>query len=211
MSPVASLLLILGSLLVGAMSPGPSFLVVSRTAIAGSRREGLAAALGMGAGGTVLALLAAAGLQAVLRRIPALHLAATVAGGAYLLWLAVRLWRRAGVPLAAGREGPGDGLARRGSARRAFLLGLGTQLSNPKTALVYAGIFAALLPAAAPGWMVSVLPVLVFAVEAGWYALVALALSAPGPRAAYARRKAALDRAAAAVLGALGVRLIAGA
>ncbi|HMG49665.1 MAG TPA: hypothetical protein VK597_03660 [Inquilinus sp.] len=47
------LLSILGAIVVGAASPGPSFVFVTRTAIALSRRDGLAAALGMGVGGVV--------------------------------------------------------------------------------------------------------------------------------------------------------------
>jgi len=40
------LLGIAGAMIIGAMSPGPSFVMVARTAVA-SRSDGLAAALGM--------------------------------------------------------------------------------------------------------------------------------------------------------------------
>ncbi|MGO7998214.1 LysE family transporter, partial [Rhizobium ruizarguesonis] len=56
---------IVAALAVGAMSPGPSFVVVSRIAISRSRLDGLAAAFGMGAGGVVFAVLALAGLTAL--------------------------------------------------------------------------------------------------------------------------------------------------
>jgi threonine/homoserine/homoserine lactone efflux protein len=95
--------------------------------------------------------------------------------------------------------------ARRG---KSFGLGLATQLSNPKTAVVYASIFAALLPAHLPGWMWLALPPLIFAVEAGWYTAVALLFSSPRPRAAYLLSKRWIDRLAGSVMGALGVRLI---
>jgi len=52
---------------------------------------------------------------------------------------------------------------------------------------------------------------LILLVEAGWYALVATAFSARRPRAAYLRAKAWVDRAAAVVLGLIGLRLLAGA
>ena len=39
---------IAGAILIGAMSPGPSFILVATTAVAVSRRDGLAASLGMG-------------------------------------------------------------------------------------------------------------------------------------------------------------------
>lgn len=55
MQELPTLLGILAALTVGAMSPGPSFVVVARTAVSSSRADGLAAALGMGAGGLAFA------------------------------------------------------------------------------------------------------------------------------------------------------------
>jgi threonine/homoserine/homoserine lactone efflux protein len=92
--------------------------------------------------------------------------------------------------------------------RRSFFLGLGTQLSNPKTAIVYASIFTALLR---PGqtWSSALLIVsLIFAIETGWYALVAFAFSAERPRRGYMRSKLWIDRAAGTVMGLLGLKLI---
>jgi len=48
MEPVTVLAGLLGVLLVGSISPGPSFVLVARTAVARSRRDGVAAALGIG-------------------------------------------------------------------------------------------------------------------------------------------------------------------
>ncbi|MGO6906141.1 LysE family transporter, partial [Rhizobium ruizarguesonis] len=66
MSSAGIFISIVAALAVGAMSPGPSFVVVSRIAISRSRLDGLAAAFGMGAGGVVFAVLALAGLTALL-------------------------------------------------------------------------------------------------------------------------------------------------
>jgi threonine/homoserine/homoserine lactone efflux protein len=52
---------------------------------------------------------------------------------------------------------------------------------------------------------------IVFANEAVWYSIVALGLSAARPRALYLRLKSVLDRAMGALLGALGVKLLADA
>lgn len=52
-----AILTILAALLLGAMSPGPSFVIVARNAIGLSRGDGLATALGMGIGGVFLAAL----------------------------------------------------------------------------------------------------------------------------------------------------------
>ena len=85
---------------------------------------------------------------------------------------------------------------------------MATQVSNPKAAVVYASVFVSLLPPEIPLSVTLILPLVIFAIEAGWYAIVALALSAPSPRAAYLRWKLWIDRAAGAVMAALGLRLI---
>jgi len=68
------------ALLVGAMSPGPSFVLVARTAVAGSRRQGVLAAVGTGMGGVAFATLALAGLQALVISTPWLDAGLRLAG-----------------------------------------------------------------------------------------------------------------------------------
>lgn len=211
MDPVFALLGILGALAVGAASPGPSFVLVARTSVAVSRRAGLASALGMGVGGVIFAALALLGLQALLTQVGWLYALLKLAGGTYLAWLAFRLWRGAGEPLTMAEPETTAPSGISSGIGRPFVFGLTTQLCNPKTAIVYGGIFAALLPADPPGWLLAAVPPSVFVIEAGWYALVALAFSAGRPRAAYLRSKSWIDRIAAAAIGALGVRLIADA
>ena len=65
---IGVLLAILATLTAGVVSPGPSFLLVARAAVASSRSDGLAAAVGMGAGGVVFAAAALFGLQGVDRK-----------------------------------------------------------------------------------------------------------------------------------------------
>ena len=206
MDTTLSLLGIAGAMTVGAMSPGPSFVMVARTAVA-SRSDGLAAALGMGAGGLAFSIAALAGLQAAFLAVPGLYLAIKAFGGAYLIYLGFRIWRGARQPLAIT---PDTDATPRGQGRsgRTFLLGLATQVSNPKTAVVYASIFAAFLPREVPLVLALAVPAVIFCIETGWYAIVALALSSAAPRAAYLRYKTWIDRAAGGVMGLLGLRLV---
>jgi threonine/homoserine/homoserine lactone efflux protein len=207
MDTTLSLLGIAGAMTVGAMSPGPSFVMVARTAVA-SRSDGLAAALGMGAGGLVFAIAALAGLQAAFLAVPGLYLAIKGFGGAYLIYLGFRIWRGARQPLAMTQDAEASSGRPQGRGGRTFLLGLATQVSNPKTAVVYASIFAAFLPREVPLVLALAVPVVIFCIETGWYAIVALALSSAAPRSAYLRYKAWIDRAAGGVMGLLGLRLV---
>ena len=187
----------------GTMSPGPSFLLVARISISESRGNGLAAAAGMGVGGTALAVLALLGLKAVFSSMPALYNGIKFIGGLYLLYIGVQMWRGANRPLCVQAPGAGQG----DSWRRSFTTSLLTQLSNPKTIVFYGSIFAALLPEAMPMVLMLALPACVFMIEAGWYSLVALVLSAAGPRAAYLKAKGVIDRTAGGLIGLLGLKL----
>jgi threonine/homoserine/homoserine lactone efflux protein len=133
-----------------------------------------------------------------------LYLTVRVVGGLYLLYLAYLLWRGATTPIVVAENGAD--LPRRPA--HSFGLSVATQLSNPKAAIIYGSIFAAFLVATPPLWVFFVLPVVIFMIEAGWYTIVALLFSASRPRAAYLRSKAWVDRAAGAVMGALGIKLI---
>jgi threonine/homoserine/homoserine lactone efflux protein len=204
---LSALLGIFAAITVGAISPGPSFVMVARTAVSSSRIDGLGAALGMGAGGLVFASAALLGLQGVLLAVPSLYVFLKVAGGLYLAYLGARIWLASKRPLAVGQMANGTGT----TAWKSLLVALTTQLSNPKAAIVYASVFAAFLPPAPSlAFNVAVL-VLVFMIETGWYTLVALALSSERPRRAYLRYKTWIDRVAGGVMVGLGLKLLASA
>lgn len=204
MTTLLALAPILAVLAMGVVSPGPSFILVARTAVAHSRRAALASALGMAAGATTLALAALFGLHALISRLPSAYLALQLLGGAYLLYLAWKTWRsaREPLPLDLTVSAPATGLPRH------FCIAFATMLGNPKAIVQYGVIFAATLPAAPSVSLLVALPIGVFALELSWYLAVAFVLSSAAPRRAYLRMKTPIDRAAGLVLGALGARLL---
>ncbi len=205
MNPVISLFSILLALTLGAISPGPSFLFVTRTSVALSRRDGIAAAIGLGLGAAIISTLALLGVRAVIAQIDWLYIGFKLIGGAYLVYLGWRLWFAAEQPAVLAD----DAVARvRNGPMRSFLLALATQFSNPKTVVVIGGIFAALLPNRVPVWMYVAIPPLDFVIETSWYVFVAMAMSSARPRAAYIRARKWIDRAAGSLLATLGLRLI---
>lgn len=199
-----SLLTISGALLIGAISPGPSFVLVARTSIAVSRIDGLSMAVGMGMGSMIFAVIVLTGLQAILATVPWLYLALKIFGGVYLIYLAIKIWRGAKKPLVISE----DKTSLPQTVFKSFGLALFTQLSNPKAVVVYGSIFAALLPQNMPFFMLILLPILAFVIEAGWYATVAIALSTKSSAVFYLNAKTIIDRVAGAVMGALGLKLL---
>jgi threonine/homoserine/homoserine lactone efflux protein len=195
---------ILGVVLIGAVSPGPSFVLVSRIAISTNRGNGLAAALGMGFGGATFGTLALIGLNNLLQQTQWLYLTVRLLGGAYLIYLAIRIWRGSSTAFISSDKGMSVTI----SPARSFYVAALTQLSNPKTAIFYGSVFAVMLPTCPASWMPFTLPPLIFVVETGWYAIVAFIFSAQYPRMIYLRCKRGVERAASIVMGALGLKLV---
>jgi len=190
------------AILFGAMSPGVSFLLVARTAMSSSRRAALAVAAGMGFGALIFAAIALAGLHTLLTLIPSLYTGLKVAGGCYLLWLALKMFRRP-----ANRFN--DSAATEDvSVSKAFLTGVLTQISNPHTALVFASIFSAALSKNIQPAMYIVLPSMALVIGVLWYAVVACLLSTDGPRLAYIKYRKFIDKLSGGVMAFLGLRLL---
>ena len=125
-------------------TPGADFVFISASGISGGARIGMAAAIGVNLGVIVHVIAAAAGVSALLIAYPAAYDAIRYAGAAYLLYLAIQMWRSTDV-LGEGRAAP--------SARQAIWRGFVTNVLNPKTALfIFAFIPQFTDPAIGPVW-----------------------------------------------------------
>jgi threonine efflux protein len=189
--------------LLAAMSPGPAFVIVTRTAMSAPLRVGLASAAGMILGAWLWAVAAVFGLAFIFTEFVWLYRIVQVAGGLYLVYVAVMVWRGAAAPLDLEQGG-----GARHTAARSFVVALAAQLSNPKVVVFFSSVFLALLPVDAPGWVWAAALAIVLFNETLWYVTLALSFSSAPVRRAYARVRAWLDRAVAGVLGALGLKLI---
>lgn len=185
------------------VSPGPSFALISRTAVAGERRAALGGALGLAVGATVYAILTMTGLAVVLSRIGWLTRALQLAGGAYLIYLGIRTWLDASAPLRAtvGDGGVSDFMT---GARRGFLM----CLSNPKAIAFFVGLYAAAIPTDTALWAKGAILAGAFVIELGWYGAVALVLSGRHVRGMYERGRKPFERVMSTILTAFGVRLL---
>ena len=193
-----------GIQMLAVISPGPSFLITARTAVAASRLDGMKVALGLGAGSIVWSTAALLGLKAVFQDVPVLFMGMKLGGALFLLWIAYQIFRHAAVPLDLGSGNSG-------TRRSHFMQGFFCQIANPKVAVFFGSIFIALLPAQVPWWMVAALIAMVSFNEVWWYSLVALFFGAGPVRAFYLKAKKWIDRITGLFLGALGLKLLWGA
>ncbi len=189
--------------LLAAMSPGPSFIVVMQQSVARSRRAGLLAAAGIGLGSALWAVLVLLGLSLILEQATWLYATLRLLGGAYLVYLGIRLWLGARVPLDLSLPVAAVGA----SPWQSFRIGLLTQLLNPKAAVFFGSIFVTLLAPDLPVWLKLAVVGLIFFNEFLWYAIVAYLFSTGSARQVYARSKTWLDRILGTCLALLGARL----
>ena len=203
--------LFVASALVLNITPGPDIAFMIASTTKGGVRAGIGAALGVSAGCLGWAMLAAAGIAAVFAAAPVAMRLLQIAGGAYLIYLAVRT-----VLSGAGEKEPSSGDAGAHDGIRdswaAFRAGFLTNMLNPKVGL----FFLAFLPGfatgqSAPVWLQmltlgAVFATTAFVVGVGIVTLIGIAqrkFARSGARAADALRLGS-----AAIFGALGGRLL---
>jgi len=92
---------------------------------------------------------------------------------------------------------------------KAVALGLATQLSNPKTAIVFSSVFAAMLPVKVPTHTTSILVMGVFVLNFSWYFLVSILLSSPKAQANYLRFKSYINKGSSVLMGSIGSKFVA--
>lgn len=188
------------TLLAALVSPGPAMLVALRATLTGGRRTGIVTGLGLACMASAWLALALLGLDAVFTLFPWAYTLLKIAGAAYLIWIAVKMWRTASVAL--------DDTAPRASGQQAFITGALTNLANPKSVLFAASVLVVIFPPTLTLLEKGLLAANQLIIETMAYTAFALALSTPPARAGYLRLKPVFDRIAASVLGALGVRLL---
>ena len=202
---LAAFLSIVAIHLAAAASPGPSFVVCLRVAARDGFRAAVALALGFGTGAALWALAALAGLALLFQLVPALFLGLKLVGAAFLIWIAIAMWRHAEEPL----EGPDTATPPMRFAQ-AYRFGVLTFATNPKPAVFFGALFAGLVPPGPPlPWLAAIVAA-VFVNETLWYILVARLFSTERARRGYGRLKSAVDRGFAGLLTLFGLKIALG-
>ena len=76
-------------------------LMATHTSLSAGRAAGIAVGAGLGLMAAIWTMMALLGFGAVFELFPFLYVGAKVAGAAYLLYIAYRKWRSAGIPARA--------------------------------------------------------------------------------------------------------------
>ncbi|WP_354075706.1 LysE family transporter [Constrictibacter sp. MBR-5] len=184
--------------------PGPDFIAVVRSAMTRGSRAGLLTALGVSCGLALYATLSLLGLSVVLAQYQWLAWAVRIVGGAYLIYLGIRLLTAPARPVdlaEAGTAPPG----------RALVFGFVVTLTNPKAIVLFASVFATATTAQTPVWLMAVMAGLVFLSSLLWYTAVALFMSSPPVMRRVRDARHLIERAAGLCFVLIGGRIVAGA
>lgn len=201
--PLSELLPVLIGWVIAISSPGPATLAITGTAMEQGRTQGLALAWGVVSGSAVWGLVAGMGLGAAMVAHAWIVETLRYAGVAYLLWLA---WKSAKAALRAG-----DASARSAapeSLRRAWARGALIHLTNPKAVLFWGAIFAVVVPAGAPAWVLWEVGLACLATSVLTFTTMALAFSSRPVARAYLRARRWFDAGFAALFGLAAIRVL---
>ncbi len=127
------------AIMVLAASPGPGVFATVARSLASGFRPALAVICGIILGDIIFLLLATFGLSMIAQALGDLFLVVKICGGAYLVFLGVKLWVKK-PELASGKYGKRTGLGWGN-----FTSGLVITLSNPKVILFYCGFLPTFL------------------------------------------------------------------
>jgi threonine/homoserine/homoserine lactone efflux protein len=190
------------AVLVLAASPGPGVFATVARALASGFRPSVAVICGIVLGDVIYLLFAAFGLSMVARALGNMFFIVKVCGGAYLIWLGVRIWLKKPEPV--GDSHTTGTRSRWGN----FASGLVVTLSNPKVILFYCGFLPTFFELSALTLFdLSIVVVIITAILGG--VLTTYAFLASRARKMFTNHKAVsrLNRAAGGVMVAAGVAI----
>ena len=184
--------------------PGPDFVAVVRSSMSRGTRAGLLTTLGVSMGLCLYATLSLLGLSAILVQYHWLTWAVRLLGGAYLIWLGIKLLRAKPQDIELDATD-------RPAGKRAILFGFLVTLTNPKAIVLFASVFATAVTASTPHWLMAVMIALVTASSLLWYSCVSLFMSSGPVMRRFQRARHWIERAAGVCFIGLGGKVLADA
>ena len=191
---------------VAVVTPGPNFFNIAQLAASHSKRHGVVAALGVATGTVLWGLAGGLGIKSLFSAAPTLYLSFKIAGGGYLIYLGLKQFRR--TPATMTSEGGAIDSVRR-TLLSVYGQGFLGNMTNPKSALFVATIFATVMPASVPPMLLTLAVLTMATLSFSWYCSVALLFSSRRVAGAYVRSRKWLDRFAGSCYLLFGAHLVA--
>jgi threonine/homoserine/homoserine lactone efflux protein len=209
MDALGVLLAVFGIFIPALMLPGPDFVAVVRSSMTRGTAGGLLTTLGVTAGLGFYATLSLLGLSALLVEYQWLTWLVRVLGGAYLIYLGIKLVMSK--PAAALNAAAAEAQVHDPVRGNALLFGFLVTLTNPKAIVLFASVFATAVTSETPAWLMGLMIGLVMAASLIWYSIVSLFMSSGPVMRRFENARHWIERAAGVCFVAIGARILADA
>jgi RhtB (resistance to homoserine/threonine) family protein len=189
--------------------PGPDFVAVVRSSMTHGTRAGLLTTVGVSTGLCLYATLSLLGLSAILVKYQWLTWVVRAAGGAYLIYLGIKLLRAK--PQAIELDAAATRPQSKFTGKRAILFGFLVTLTNPKAIVLFTSVFATAVTASTPLWLMGTMIAIVTVSSLSWYACVSLFMSSGPVMRRFQRARHWIERSAGVCFIGLGGKVLADA
>ncbi len=202
-SLVSDFILIGGIALLGAISPGPDFLIVTRNSLRYSRKAGLWTALGVALAILIHVAYCIIGLGVLIAEVPFFYHLIQYLGAAYLIYIGVQsFWSK---PMQIKTEGTTS--ANDLPPFQAFKNGFFTNALNPKASLFFLSVFSQVIEPSTPYFIQSLYGLEMSLIALIWFTVLAFILSHPYLRAKVSKVQKTFDRVLGCALIGLGLKI----
>ncbi len=152
----------------GAISPGPSLVVVLRNTISGGRLQGVMTGIGHGIGLSIYAFIAVMGLSSIILSNENYFQTIQFTGALVLIWLAYKMIIHKPSKSSEDYEGSGG---------RGFIEGFMIAFFNPKILIFFVAIFSQFIKTGTSITDRLIIAIMAGIIDATWYVFVALILA----------------------------------
>lgn len=186
------------------VSPGPNFVMVVSQSVGRSRTTGRWTAFGVAVGSATYGAAGLLGMMVILESFGNVVFYLKIVGGLYLIFMGIKQLLNRNDMFAVDEQNTAQNI----SAKKAFLIGLLTNLSNPKAMAFYLSIFTLVISPDFPLWSKLLLWGCMFLISWGWYSLVALFITVPAFKQSLSRSGRFLSIGLGGLLVFFGVKLL---
>lgn len=177
---------------VAQLSPGPDILLIAKSAASTTRQNALKIIAGISAGIVVWVVLTLAGFTVLIDQFPWIQQALMLLGGIFLAKMGWAMLK-GGVHSFKNRHQTDEDTNGQVQAKNYFMLGLWTNLSNPKTLIYFSSVFSLALSSSASDYLKAQLAVIIPLQTFITFALLMLLISQPKIKTLYQRSGRYID------------------
>ncbi len=190
--------------LLGVMSPGPDFLIVTRSALMYSRKTGVWTSLGVALGILVHVAYCLLGIGLVISKSIVLFNTIKYLGAAYLLYIG---WHALTDKSPVKAEQSIHHVAKDLPAFKAIRIGFLTNALNPKASLFFLAVFTQVIDQTTPIGIQLFYGIYMCAATFVWFGFIASVLSVSAIKKRFARTQSIAERVMGGLLMALGLKV----